>query len=956
LPSPIAWNRVLAWSFGSLLLASCSDSNPAPAPSPVVNPPAKTPTALARGEAVPGILVEIRQVTGGSGPAGSFLAGDAVRIAYTVRKKDGTPWNLDDFAGGSVLLSGPTDNYQRVLPEQQDLAARSAFEADGSYSYSFAAPIPAAYAPPLNDSASFTDRDGELAGQPLRDGTYTVGLMVHWDYTVEGQPYRDAGAATADVLFGSASALAPREVVKADNCNQCHQSLRAHDGMRADVRTCLLCHTSGAEDRNDSDVLGGTPGLTVDFRVLIHRIHNGAHLPSVLGVSTDGDGIRTYQEPRKPYQLVGAGKRVHDFSRSSFPVWPNGLVAMPRDEGYSLLSASEKATDDALRTGMASCHVCHGDPDGTGPRTAPRDGGFAYTRPTRRACGSCHDDVVWSRPYVANLQAMDEQPDDAECARCHRSGGLLETEKLHVHPLQDAAFNPGVKVSIESLRESGVHDNDGTIDPGEGVAVTLAVTDDRGAPLAPSALASLNGVLGGPTTNQNLVLNATIPTAALTGAPPFRLELPQVVYLEAAGDSTARTGDEFRTARAPHWDLAGALTTVYRVSRSGGGNSTLAAPTSPAQNWIDVLDATGFGRNDFLVLEDADVAGVEYLQIQRVAGNRLWFSSPYTTAYVPGPRYRHAAGAGASEVTLTALRNGTDYSLARESGVITELIEFGAGTPVVITYTTHFVMPATYPLALNSTPDLDESSGKWSGRPVVDGTYAFTAWGSRNLSLSLYGETNSYRSTSAGARKEFLVGAAGSLRPYGMISSGQSCSACHQDISFHGGSRRGFETCLACHGTAGAEDRPQYVAPNAPPSLGVTVDFKSMLHKIHMGSDLANASAYQIVGFGSAPWPNNFGIASYEAVEFPLQPGGVLQCTSCHGTSNTSWLEPLDRTHPTAPGRPTQAWRIACGSCHDSDAATSHIAAQTSGSGHESCAICHATDRKWHVRLLHQPR
>ncbi len=34
--------------------------------------------------------------------------------------------------------------------------------------------------------------------------------------------------------------------------------------------------------------------MSVEFKVMIHKIHNGAHLPSVLGVSTDASGNRLY--------------------------------------------------------------------------------------------------------------------------------------------------------------------------------------------------------------------------------------------------------------------------------------------------------------------------------------------------------------------------------------------------------------------------------------------------------------------------------------------------------------------------------------------------------------------------------------------------------------------------------------------------------------------------------------
>src|SRR5262249_26218942 len=197
----------------------------------------------------------------------------------------------------------------------------------------------------------------------------------------------------------------------------------------------------------------------------------------------------------------------------------------------------------------------------------------------------------------------------------------------------------------------------------------------------------------------------------------------------------------------------------------------------------------------------------------------------------------------------------------------------GAGKGVVGSYTTDDRLPSTFPLELNDSPTLTETAGKWTGKPIVDGTYALTLYASRSLTLNLFGETNSYRSTANGVRTEFLVGSATALEPYALIASGESCNAGHQDLQFHGGGRRGFATCIACHGTAGAEDRAQYTAPNAPATPGLTINFRTMLHKIHIGARLANASSYQVVGFGAGAYPNNYSVASYGEVVFPSMPG-----------------------------------------------------------------------------------
>jgi OmcA/MtrC family decaheme c-type cytochrome len=310
------------------------------------------------------------------------------------------------------------------------------------------------------------------------------------------------------------------------------------------------------------------------------------------------------------------------------------------------------------------------------------------------------------------------------------------------------------------------------------------------------------------------------------------------------------------------------------------------------------------------------------------------------------------------EVVLTALTEDVEYMLTEATGAITETGGFGNGNPIVVTYTSDFIMPEVYPTALNDGPDTGERFGNWAGKSIVDGTYSVVMWGSQNLTLNLHGETNSYREGATGTRKDFLVGDASSIQPYDIITSVENCNACHVDIQFHGNNRRGFTACFACHATAGSGDRPQYVAANAPATDGVTINFRQMVHKIHRGVDLAKADTYSVNGFGSpAAYPNNFSEHMYDHVAFPSMPEGVMDCARCHGAGNDAWEAPTNRQHPTEQMLPAQEWNLACGSCHDSDAEQAHIQSQTSPiDGAESCLICHGAGQTWDVESMHQVR
>ena len=902
-----------------------------------------TNTELTLGDEVPGLIVEIQSMSGGSGNQGRFRVGDTPRVNFRLKKNDGSEWDIAEMGTGRALLSGPTFNYQRVMEEQTDLVDVSVKQSDGSYAYTFPSPIPAQYLAPFNDTDAFGPDDGELAGQDLLEGTYTVGLTFSWDFTVDGESERDSGNGTFDFVLGDSGTVESREVVKIENCNRCHDKLQAHGGRRQIVTLCILCHTSGAEDDNDG---GLTPGVSIDFRVMIHKIHSGEHLPSVLGVATNDDGTRNYGATPQPYMVSD-----NDFSHVVFPAWPHGLVPTPRDEGYSLLSSTDKATEDTIRKGPSNCAVCHGDPDGDGPLTAPDQGDISETQPSKQACGSCHDDIHWGKPYRANGQTMGPQANNSNCKLCHfPSGNPIAVFDAHLHPLLDPDFNHGVNIEVSDVSPAGADDGDDALDPGEKLSITFDIVDDDGAAILPTDVSSPSVVFSGPTSNYNLVLNTTLPSAALTGSPPYTVNVPMQVDLERLGVSTGVL-ESFETAFTPHWNMTGATTKVLVRTAASGGDSVLAESSAAPQNFVDVADVACFDRNDTIVVDDGQ-PGEEYAVIQLVEGNRLWFSSPYTTSYKAGLARAHAAGATVREVTVSTKTAGVDYSLDAATGTITELIEFGAGTTVISSYWSDFVLPADYPLALNASPDLGDASGKWTGKTIADGTYSLGIWTSRSLTLDLYGESNSYKSTAEAKKTDILVGAATEIEPYELIASGSSCFNCHQELAFHGFGRKDFDSCVMCHGTAGAEDRPQYVAGNAPDTTGTTVSFRTMLHKIHMGEHLANASTYDIVGFGSGSYPNNFTVANYAEVVFPSLPGGPANCVKCHG--NDAWHEPKPRAHPTEQETAIGRWAAVCGSCHDTTDAQAHIAVQTDPLGNESCGVCHGPGKDKAVELVHK--
>jgi hypothetical protein len=446
----------------------------------------------------------------------------------------------------------------------------------------------------------------------------------------------------------------------------------------------------------------------------------------------------------------------------------------------------------------------------------------------------------------------------------------------------------------------------------------------------------------------------------------YTLKLPMDIVLEYLGNGDGAAGQ----ALAP----AGNLPVYYGRQQLWEATTTATTTTTTAAvaalgRQVDVAAATGFANNDTVVIEPASGIGVrEYVQIAparadgviAVAGDttvRLYFKTPL--------RYDHASGVTITKVTLAFKQEGgTIYTIDSATGVITAgTTPFTSGAGMVMSYRTDArfgyrrhggdAVQATYVPPANDGTEIGQEQGEWKGLPYQDGTYTADIWFFKNIDLGVQNELQTYRSTSNAGTKDFLYGNAATIEPRAIISSSANCYACHNDVIFHGGGRRGLDACLTCHGMGGNEDMARWSTPKVGTSTtdtaltpGVATQFRNMLHKIHRGADLAYADTYTVVGFSGNP-------TMFGEIEFPAMPGGVRQCVRCHG--NDAWHQPAPRSHASATV-PVRTWTVVCGACHDSDTAQAHIAAQTSGSGMESCAVCHGPGRNEDVAVVHPPK
>lgn len=286
-----------------------------------------------------------------------------------------------------------------------------------------------------------------------RIGIYGSRNLTEFDL---GTNYDDA---TFDFVPAGGTA-APRDIIRTADCNKCHDSLAAHGGSRKSVELCIMCHTPQTTDPNT--------GNTLDFKVFIHKVHDGSGLPSV--------------QAGKPFQIVGFQNSVNDWS----------TVVYPAD--------------------VRRCYTCHNPKNGAAQTSA------WLMKPTRAACGSCHDDVNFATGKNHSADNMPEVSDN-QCSQCHIPQGDLEFDAsikgAHVYP-QESAANPGLVFTIQQVVNGG---------PGQNPTVTFTVKDFAGNGVPMSQLTGgsnrLALVLAGPTADYgDLALGADTSTPGYVSENP----------------------------------------------------------------------------------------------------------------------------------------------------------------------------------------------------------------------------------------------------------------------------------------------------------------------------------------------------------------------------------------------------------------------------------------------------
>jgi len=187
-----------------------------------------------------------------------------------------------------------------------------------------------------------------------------------------------------DFVPDGSPVVTTRQLVNIKNCNGCHDKLAFHGGTRVEARLCVLCHTSQNVDPET--------GNSVEMQVMIHRIHSGARLESVLSGT--------------PYYIIGNNRNVFDFS----------TVSWPQD--------------------TRNCTTCHKD--------APNADEYK-TKPTIGACTSCHEKVDPIKGVNHDIAK------ESECVTCHKAdtGREFDNSVVGAHVIPEASSQlTGLKAAI----------------------------------------------------------------------------------------------------------------------------------------------------------------------------------------------------------------------------------------------------------------------------------------------------------------------------------------------------------------------------------------------------------------------------------------------------------------------------------------------------------------------------
>ncbi|HEX9017083.1 MAG TPA: hypothetical protein VF960_13900 [Chloroflexota bacterium] len=352
---------------------------------------------------------------------GSYLVpGEQAEVTVTLKDKSGATLNRSDFATLNLYAYGPQETAKTRTAAKLLNANTDRSKQPHHYIDLLANPGVRADGSTLKYTL-----------QPVSDeeaGTYTATV-----WAVKKGDSLNQTFALADFQLGTATV--EQQIVASDNCAKCHlgasngqfymhhvdPSERGPNGNRAidsvPVRTCKSCHNNDGYAAITSPV-DGKSVFSDQIVYRVHGVHNGADLKNPANIDPQKGVFKDY---------LG--------------------VEFPAD--------------------VKNCAYCHTDDRWK-------------TKPSRLACGACHDNVDFGDP--ANMgPGMKAHPggpqsSDANCATCHTADtGALAVSKVH---------DPSVNVQHDDVALTMSAPANGKFYvAGERPVLTIVIKDSNGNPI-----------------------------------------------------------------------------------------------------------------------------------------------------------------------------------------------------------------------------------------------------------------------------------------------------------------------------------------------------------------------------------------------------------------------------------------------------------------------------------------
>lgn len=461
----------------------------------------------------------------GVGYVGMPASALEVVLGKLVPGSNGDADHWQSYINKTATPSGVGPGSQPTVEATTDSGGSLVDHGDGRYTYIFGfdithvqKPIAVSYDPSLTHRVAIGVRPpsgGDLpAATDINNAVYT------W------QP-----------STGATSSILTRDIAETASCDSCHGHLSAHGGPRQDVRECVLCHNPGSTEANS--------GNTLDFEVMIHKIHDGANLPSV--------------KAGTPYVIYGFGNSINDFSD----------VVFPQD--------------------VRNCTKCHNPTNTNTP-----DAHLVFDQPSIQACGACHDDIDFAQGQAGGHPGGVETS-NTNCTICHTANSIAGS-------VQDSHVIPGklwaqrFKFNILSVTNTA---------PGDKPVIQFSVTNPENGNAAYNLSSNPSFTAGGGAAALNIDLawsNSDYSNAGSGSYPGQPVQVNALTSASANGDGTYTATSSVAIPNTVTGSGTVAIEGHPAGDFDGDGNYTDRVPVTSVVQYFPITDSTAVPRRQPVLL------------------------------------------------------------------------------------------------------------------------------------------------------------------------------------------------------------------------------------------------------------------------------------------------------------------------------------------------------------------